>query len=49
MGGLQLGVSLGNGKEGSDVRDTAVEEQEVLAHQSAEGVRQSAGRLELEF
>lgn len=27
VGGLQLGVSLGNGKVGSDVRDTAVEEQ----------------------
>lgn len=49
VGGLQLGVSLGNGKVGSDVRDTAVEEQEVLAHQSAEGVRQRTRRLELEF
>lgn len=49
MGGLLLGTDLGKGKKGSDVRDTAGEEQEVLNHQFAEGTRWRTTQQVLEF
>lgn len=45
VGDLHLGSHLGNGKEGSDVRDIMDEKQEVLDHQSADGIRQGTDYL----
>lgn len=39
VGYLHLGAGLGNGKEGSDVRDTVDQKQKVLYRHSDDGVR----------